>query len=74
MWAGMLELSFTEYFEKPINTLRALMHARTGGPCKWRDGNPKNHKEVLEVKNIAAEMKNDFMTLVVDTRKEEPQA
>lgn len=45
MWAGMLELSFTEYFEKLTNTLRALMHARTGGPCKWRDGNPKKESK-----------------------------
>ena len=40
--------------------LRALMdrqHARTDGQCKKRDGNSKNQKEMLEVKNTATEMK-----------------
>lgn len=38
--------------------------ARTDGQYELTDGNPKNQKEVLEIKNIVTEMKNAFEGLI----------
>jgi len=65
----MLELSYREFFEKPINILRALMdeldsmQEQTGHISREKEILRKNKKEVLEIKNTIAEM-NDFSGLI----------